>query len=63
MGSPGGSIGKNLRASAGDTKYVGLIPVTRILHCWQEDALEKEMVTYSSILAWEISRTEGPTRL
>ena len=23
-----------------------------------EDALEKEMATYSSILAWEISRTE-----
>ena len=26
MGSPGGSIGKNLPASAGDTKCVGLIP-------------------------------------
>ena len=24
----------------------------------QEDALEKEMATYSSILAWEISWTE-----
>ena len=26
----------------------------------QEDPLEKEMVTHSSILAWKISRTEEP---
>ena len=26
----------------------------------REDALEKEMTTYSSILAWEISWTEEP---
>ena len=26
----------------------------------QEDALEKEMATYSCILAWEIPWTEGP---
>ena len=26
----------------------------------QEDTLEKEMITCSSILAWEISWTEGP---
>ena len=26
----------------------------------QEDALEKEMVTHSSILAWEIPWTEEP---
>ena len=25
-----------------------------------EDPLEKEMATHSSILAWEIPRTEGP---
>ena len=29
----------------------------------QEDPLEKEMATYSSILAWEIPWTEGPGRL
>ena len=29
----------------------------------QEDPLEKEMVTQSSILAWEIPRTEEPGRL
>ena len=27
----------------------------------QEDPLEKEMATHSSILAWEIPRTEEPT--
>ena len=26
----------------------------------QEDALEEEMATHSSILAWEIPQTEGP---
>ena len=29
----------------------------------QEDPLEKEMATYSSILAWEIPWTEEPGRL
>ena len=29
----------------------------------QEDPLEKEMATHSSILAWKISWTEGPGRL
>ena len=29
----------------------------------QEDPLEKEIVIYSSILAWEISRTEEPDGL
>ena len=29
----------------------------------QEDAMEKEMATHSSILAWEIPWTEGPGRL
>ena len=28
-----------------------------------EDPLEVEMVTHSSILAWEIPRTEEPSRL
>ena len=28
-----------------------------------EDPLEKEMATHSSILAWEIQRTEEPVRL
>ena len=29
----------------------------------REDPLEKEMATYSSILAWEISWTEDPSEL
>ena len=29
----------------------------------QEYSLEKEMATYSSIVAWEIPRTEEPGRL
>ena len=29
----------------------------------QEDPLEEEMATHSSILAWEIPRTEEPSRL
>ena len=29
----------------------------------QEDPLEKEMATHSSVLAWKILRTEEPDRL
>ena len=41
---------KNLPANSGD---VGSIP-------GQEDPLEKEMATHSSILAWKIPWTEEP---
>ena len=41
---------KNLPANAGD---IGSIPGSG-------RSLEKEMATHSSILAWEIPRTEGP---
>ena len=47
-GLPGGSVVKNPSTKAGD---VGSIP-------GQEDTLEKEMATHSSILAWEIPWTE-----
>ena len=47
MGFPGGSVVKNLPAM----QEMG------------EDPLQKEMATYSSILAWEIPRTEEPGRL
>ena len=33
---------------------------TRVRSLGQEDLLEKEMATYSSILAWEIPGTEEP---
>ena len=36
---------------------------TRVQSLGQEDPLEKEMATYSSILAWKIPWTEEPGRL
>ena len=36
---------------------------TRVRSLGQEDPLEKEMVTHSSILAWRIPWTEEPGRL
>ena len=50
MGFPGGSVVKNLPAK--QEMQVGSLG--------REDALEKEMVTHSSILAWEIPWTEEP---
>ena len=49
MGFLGGSVVKNLPAKAGGFDPLG-----------QEDPLEKEMATHSSILAWEIPWTEEP---
>ena len=51
-GFPCGPVVKNLPGNVGDA---GLI---RSLG--QENPLEKEMATHSSILAWEIPRTEEP---
>ena len=53
MGFPGGSGLKSL-------------PAMQEMHVWslgQEDLLEKEMATHSSILAWEIPWIEEPVRL
>ena len=36
---------------------------TRVQSLGQEDPLEKEMVTHSNILAWEIPWTEEPVGL
>ena len=36
---------------------------TVVLSLGQEDSLEKEMATHSSILAWKIPWTEEPGRL
>ena len=47
---------KNLPANAGHGGEAGLIPGS-------EDPMKKEMATYSSILAWEISWTEEPDGL
>ena len=53
MGFPGGSVVKNLPAKQ----------KTRVWPLGQEDPLEKEMATHSSILAWKITWTEEPDRL
>ena len=50
---PSGSSAKNLPAQ--QEKWVWPLD--------QEDPLEKEMATHSSILAWEIPWTEEPGRL
>jgi len=47
---PGGSVVKNLPA----------MQKTWVVSLSQEDPLEKKMMTLSSILAWEIPRTEEP---
>ena len=36
---------------------------TQVQSLGQEDPLEKEMAIHCSILAWEILRTEEPSRL
>ena len=51
LGFPGGSVVKKIH-----------LPMQK-MQVWslnQEDPLEKETATYSSILAWEISQTEEP---
>ena len=53
-GFPGGSVVKNLTASAGD---MGLIPDPG------RSPLEEDMATNSSILAWRIPWTEEPGSL
>ena len=56
----------------GDLPNAGIKPVslaspalqeTRVRSLGQEDSLEKEMATHSSILAWEISWKKEPGRL
>ena len=44
-------------------KHLPTIQETRVQSLGQEDPLEKEMATHSSILAWKIPWTEEPGRL
>ena len=44
---------KNLPTNAGDIE-------TQVQSLGQEDPLKKGMATHSSVLAWEIPRTEEP---
>ena len=46
IGVPGSSVAKNLPARAGDTEM-------QVRSLGQEDLLEEEMSSHSSILAWE----------
>ena len=41
-------------------KRLPAMPETRVRFLGQENPLEKEMATYSSILAWEMPWTEDP---
>ena len=53
-GFPGGSVVRNLPATARDTRFDPWV---------REDTLDKEMASHSTILAREIPRTEKPGRL
>ena len=53
LGFPGGS----------DSKESPAMQETQVRSLGQEDPLEKEMTTHSSILVWRISWTEEPGRL
>ena len=44
-------------------KNLPIMQETQVQSLNQEDPLEKEMATYSSILAWRIPWTEKPDRL
>ena len=48
-------MGKNLPANTGEGGDTSSIPGTG-----QEESLEEEMATHSSMLAWKIPRTEEP---
>ena len=50
LGFPSGSVVNNLSA----------LQEMQIRSLGQEDALEKEMATHSSILAWEFPRADEP---
>ena len=58
-------VGNNGRASlvAQMVKHLPAMQETWVRFLGQEDPLEKEMVTHSSILAWKIPWTEEPGRL
>ena len=44
-------------------KHLPTIWETRVRSLGQEDPLEEEMATHSSVLAWKIPWTEEPSRL
>ena len=48
---------------AQSVKNLPVVLETKVRFLGQEDSLEKEMATHSSILAWRIPWTEEPGRL
>ena len=52
-GLPSGSAGKESACNSGATE-------ARVQRLGREDPLEEEMATHSSVLVWEIPRTEEP---
>ena len=58
---PGRSDGKASAYNAGD--QLPAVQEARVRSLGQEDLLEKEMATHSSILAWKVPWTEEPGRL
>ena len=54
-GDPGGSAVKESSCNAGDAQEI------QIRFLGQEDSLEKEMATHSSMPAWKIPWTEEPS--
>ena len=44
-------------------KNLSAMQETQVLSLGQEDPLEKEMTTHSSLFAWEIPWAEEPSRL
>ena len=48
---------------AQSVKSLPVLQETRVRYLSQEDPLGKEMVTHSSVLAWEIPWTEEPSGL
>ena len=44
-------------------KHLPAVQETQVQYLGQEDHLEKEMATHSSVLAWRIPWTEEPGRL
>ena len=57
-GFPGGAVVKHLPENAGDVRDSGSVPGSG-----RSPALEKEMATHSSVLAWRIPWTEEPGKL
>ena len=64
MNVPGGAVVKNLIAKKKKKKKRTCLSVQETQETWvrslgQEDPLEKEMATHSSILAWKMPWTRG----